>query len=329
MKNKIFKYSVISLLILLSVSCIETQLEKYVGPIDYGDQHYSNIPVSEGVKLESENIDTSKLGVILGDPTDPEMLDALRESRKRIIEQAIDDMVFVDGGTFLMGATKEQGSDVHIYEKNVRKVTLDSFYISKFLVTQELYWVVMGGVNQGSFTKEDNLNYPIDGRFYSEIETFINKLNTITNMHFALPTEAQWEFAARGGRKRIATRYAGSNNIDDVAIYWTNSMQVLSDTTMRYPLPVGSLQANELGLYDMSGNMAEVCRDWYAPYNEDELLNPKGPIDLDDSELKKKVCRGGGFSTIEKACRISARSSMLLTSRYNYISFRLVHPAVE
>lgn len=327
MKKTILNTALIFATFLFAVSCKETGSEVYVGPIEPGDAYFGGGAISEGIPLSSGNIDVTKFGTVVGDPVDPVELAVLRAERKKVIEKAISDMVFVDGGTFLMGATAEQGSDVHIQEKTVRQVTLNDYYIGKFQVTQELYLIVMGGTNPGNYKEGGNLNYPIDSRLFTEIETFISKLNNITGLQFTLPTEAQWEFAARGGRKRTGTRYAGSNNIDEVATYWSNSMQVLTDTTRRYPYPVGSKQSNELDLYDMSGNMTDVCLDWYAPYDENDLIDPAGPEGLPENAPQKRVCRGGGFSTIEKACRVSARSAMLLTSRYNYAGFRLAHPA--
>lgn len=327
MKRTISHIIMLAGMLLLAAACHQEQDSVYTGPVDEGNAQFDGGPIDEGTPLVAPKIDTDKLPYVIGDPTDPTELAAVKEARKKVIEKAIADMVFVDGGTFLMGATAEQGSDAHLYERTVRKVTLSDYYISKFQVTQELYLIVMGGANPGTYKEGNNMNYPIDARMYSEVEEFIARLNSYTGLQFTLPTEAQWEFAARGGRKRTPTKYAGSNNIDEVATYWDNSMQQLTDTTRRYPYPVGSKKPNELGLYDMSGNMADVCLDWYAPYDETELTDPKGPEALPENELQKRVCRGGGFSTMEKACRVSARSSMLLTSRYNYISFRLAHPA--
>ena len=327
MRKIVSTFLFLAAVLAVSTSCKQTGDEVYVGPVEPGDAYFDGSPIDEGTPLVAPYIDTDKMPYVVGDPTDPAELAALKEQRKKVIEQAVADMVFVDGGTFLMGATAEQGSDAHVYERTVRKVTLSDYYISKFQVTQELYLIVMGGANPGTYTEGGNMRYPIDARFYMEIEEFIARLNQITGLQFTLPTEAQWEFAARGGRKRTGTKYAGSDNIDEVATYWDNSMQQLSDTTRRYPYPVGSKTPNELGLYDMSGNMADVCLDWYAPYDETELIDPKGPASLPEDEAQKRVCRGGGYSTQEKACRVSARSALLLTNRYNYISFRLAHPA--
>ncbi|WP_163318261.1 SUMF1/EgtB/PvdO family nonheme iron enzyme [Dysgonomonas sp. 520] len=318
-------------MLFLAVSCDSDDNDgKYKGAVEPGDSHFSSEPVSDGTPLVAANIDVTKLGVVTGDPEDPAELAALRAERKKIIEKAISDMVFVDGGSFLMGATAEQGSGVHLYEQNVHKVTLSDYYISKFQVTQELYLIVMGGTNQGSFKEDGNLNIPIDNRLFSEMETFVAKLNEITGLEFALPTEAQWEFAARGGRKRTGLKYAGSNDIEEVGYYWDNSSRTMmvegESQTKRCPEKVGTKKPNELGLYDMSGNMAEACQDWYAPYETTDQVDPTGPESLPEDALQKKVCRGGGWITFADPCRISARSAFVTTGRFNYLGFRLVHP---
>jgi formylglycine-generating enzyme required for sulfatase activity len=294
------------------------------------DTFFGGKAVSEGTPLTAAGIDVSKIPSQVGDPTDPTALAALKNQRAQYILKAVSDMVYVDGGSFLMGATAEQGSDAHIYETPAHKVTLSSFYISKFEVTRKLYWIVMGGSNQAGFMAYDTtMTIPIDNRIYSEMQTFCTKLNDITGLHFTLPTEAQWEFAARGGRKRgVATEYAGSGTTEDVACYWSNSLRLPTGqtTTQRWPMPAGSKSSNALGLYDMSGNMAEVCQDWYAPYDAGDLTDPTGPASPPNSSLQLRVVRGGGWATVASPCRVSARSSFVPTARYNYIGFRLVHP---
>jgi len=329
--NKIILNLMICAIAILATSCSDDDNTGYRGPTEPGDSYFGGGAIDEGTPLVSANIDVTKFGIVTGDPTDPDELAALKEQRRQVVAKAISDMVFVDGGSFLMGATAEQGSDVHIYEKNVRKVTLSDYYVSKYQVTQELYLIVMGGANQGSFKEEGNLKYPIDNRLYSEMQTFVTKLNDITGLNFALPTEAQWEFAARGGRKRTGTLYAGSNNINEVACYWDNSLRIPAgqDEEKRWPEYVGTKKANELGVYDMSGNIGEVCQDWYDLYKVEDEIDPLGPDSIPLALPQKRVCRGGGWITYGNACRVSARSAFLITGRFNYVGFRLVHPKID
>lgn len=328
-KNKNIWKMMAFAMIFLAFSCNDNDEDKYLGVAEPGDAYFGGDPISEGEPLDKSNIDVSLLGKVAGDPdpdTDPDAYNALMQQRKLIIEKAISDMVYVDGGSFYMGATAEQGSDVHIYEKNVHKVTLSSYYISKFEVTQELYLIVMGGSNQGAFLEEGNLQRPIDNRLYSEMNNFITKLNAVTGLQFALPTEAQWEFAARGGRKRAGFMYPGSNDVNEVACYWENSL--LGDGSLdHWPRTVGLGLPNELGLYDMAGNIQEVCTDWYAPYSLEDQVDPTGPADSE--EYTTRVCRGGSWYSFADACRSSARASFVPTTRYKYLGFRLVHPKVD
>ena len=145
MRKIVSTFLFLAAVLAVSTSCKQTGDEVYVGPVEPGDAYFDGSPIDEGTPLVAPYIDTDKMPYVVGDPTDPAELAALKEQRKKVIEQAVADMVFVDGGTFLMGATAEQGSDAHVYERTVRKVTLSDYYISKFQVTQELYLIVMGG----------------------------------------------------------------------------------------------------------------------------------------------------------------------------------------
>ncbi|MBQ7951520.1 MAG: SUMF1/EgtB/PvdO family nonheme iron enzyme [Alistipes sp.] len=191
------------------------------------------------------------------------------------------DMVFVKGGTFTMGATSEQGADAYDDEKPAHSVTLSDFYIGKYEVTQAQWRAVMGS-NPSSF-KGDNL--PVENVSWNDIQKFIQKLNTQTGKEFRLPTEAEWEYAARGGSKSRGYKYSGSNNIGDVAWYSGNSGSKTH--------PVGQKQPNELGIYDMSGNVWEWCSDWYGSYSSSSQTNPKGPNSGD-----YRVLRGGDWGMI-------------------------------
>ena len=205
------------------------------------------------------------------------------------------DMIEVEGGTFTMGATEEQGSDVSDNEKPAHQVMLSPYYIGKTEVTQELWEAVMGS-NPSFFS--GNKNRPVENVSWDDCQVFINKLNGLTGKSFRLPTEAEWEYAARGGKKSKGYKYSGSNTIDDVAWYDTNS----AGTTH----PVSSKAPNELGLYDMSGNVWEWCSDWYGKsyYEESPEPNPIGP---EIGTLRVK--RGGDWYFSANKCRVSFRNS--------------------
>ncbi len=215
-------------------------------------------------------------------------------------------MVYVEGGTFTMGATSEQGSDVYDREKPAHQVTLSSYYIGETEVTQELWQAVMG--NNPSDNKGDNL--PVERVSYNDVQEFIAKLNQKTGKTFRLPTEAEWEYAARGGNKSKGYKYSGSNNVEDVAWYWDNA------NTKTYP--VKTKQANELGLYDMSGNVWEWCSDWYGGYSSSSQTNPQGP-----NSGSNRVLRGGSWNLNAWFCRVSYRGSISPSYRNFNGGFRL------
>ena len=198
-------------------------------------------------------------------------------------------MIYVQGGTFTMGCTSRSCSKKEIPS---HQVALGDFYIGETEVTQAL-WKAVVGSNRSNF-KGDNL--PVEQVSWNDCQEFIRKLNALTGKTFRLPTEAQWEYAARGGNKSRQYEYAGSNNIDDVAWYSVNSSSATH--------PVKGKQANELGLYDMSGNVFEWCVDWYGSYNSYSQTNPEGP-----SSGSSRVLRGGGWCEDCQYffCRVSNR----------------------
>ena len=215
-------------------------------------------------------------------------------------------MVFVEGGTFDMGATSEQGNDAFSDEKPVHSVTLSSYRIGKYEVTQELWEAVMG-TNPSSFK---GARKPVEQVSWDDCQDFIRKLNSLTGQNFRLPTEAEWEFAARGGNSSCGYKYSGSNTIDGVAWYGGNS----GSTTHN----VGTKSPNELGIYDMTGNVWEWCSDWYGEYSSSSRTNPKGP----DSG-SYRVYRGGGWFNNVWGNRVSKRYGSTPVNRYNSIGLRL------
>ena len=218
------------------------------------------------------------------------------------------EMVRVEGGTFRMGATSEQGSDAYDWEKPVHSVTLSSYYIGKTEVTQALWKAVMGS-NPSSF-KGDNL--PVECVSWDDCQEFIQKLNSLTGRNFRLPTEAEWEFACRGGNNSRGYKYSGSNNLGSVAWYVGNSGNKTH--------PVGTKAPNELGIYDMSGNVFEWCSDWfdwYANYTSNSQANPSGP-----QSGAGRVNRGGSYFRVG-SCRSSDRGRDDPASRIHFLGLRL------
>ena len=217
------------------------------------------------------------------------------------LNKLINNMVYVSGGTFIMGG--DDSSD----QMPTHNVTLSSYYICKYEVTQALWRAVMGS-NPSNF-KGNNL--PVENVSWYDCQTFIKRLNSYTGRNFRLPTEAEWEFAARGGNYSRHYKYSGSNHIDDVAWYIDNSN--------KRPHPVGTKQANELGLYDMSGNVGEWCSDWDGSYSSYSQTNPTGP-----NSGSSRVNRGGFWRYNARYCRTPERSSNAPDYCVNFIGLRLV-----
>ena len=226
---------------------------------------------------------------------------------KLILNNLTANMVYVSGGTFTMGATSEQGSDAYNDEKPVHSVTLSSFYICKYEVTQALWNAVMG--SNPSNWKGDDL--PVETVSRDDCQTFIRKLNALTGKNFRLPTEAEWEFAARGGNNSRGYKYAGSNNIETVAWYQGNSGNKTH--------VVGTKSPNELGLYDMSGNVWEWCQDRYGSYSGASQTNPTGA-----SSGSNRVLRGGCCGRSAWYCRSSLRIIGTPDGRNDGFGLRLV-----
>ena len=215
-------------------------------------------------------------------------------------------MIKVEGGTFRMGATSEQGSGEGD-EKPVHYVTLSDYHIGETEVTQELWQAVMG--SNPSYFKGDNQR-PVENVSWDDCQEFIKKLNRLTGKKFRLPTEAEWEYAARGGKYSRGYKYSGSNNSDEVAWYDSNSGSKTH--------PVKTKKDNELGLYDMSGNVWEWCNDWWGCYQSNSQTNPTGP-----SEGESRVLRGGGWCYFDMGVRVSRRDYLTPGYRHIIIGLRL------
>ena len=225
------------------------------------------------------------------------------------------EMVFIKGGTFTMGCTGEQ-SDCHDNEKPTHQVTVSDFQIGKYEVTQKQWREVMGS-DPPELRFKGCDNCPVERVSWNDIQKFIIKLNQKTGKKYRLPTESEWEYAARGGVKSDVERsrnadfkYAGSNNIDEVAWYDGNS-----DSKTH---PVGKKKPNELGIYDMSGNVWEWCSDWDGNYSSGSQTNPKGA-----STGTYRVLRGGSWYSNYRGCRVAYRKYSCLGNRVSHYGFRL------
>jgi len=286
-----------------------------------GRKSFSKIPIGHyNLEIGAEGHKTYQEDLVLEEN---------KTIRKQItLEEGSDipaDMVFVAGGTFQMGS-----NDGYSNESPVHNVTVNDFYIGKYEVTQKEWREVMG--NNPSTFKGDNR--PVEEvSWYNAVE-FCNKKSEmegfekcysgsgdniecdITKNGYRLPTEAEWEYAARGGIEsdNANYRYAGSNNLDEVAWYEDNS----GDKTH----PVGKKQPNELGLYDMSGNVWEWCNDWYGNYSSSSHTNPRGA-----SSGSYRVDRGGGWGGHAGDCRVADRGSGASDRSSSHIGFRIARSA--
>ena len=221
------------------------------------------------------------------------------------------DLIFAEGGTFEMG----EGDDTTYHfggNGPMHSVTLSSFYISKYEVTQSQWLAIMGN-NPSYFSGCENC--PVENVSWYEVQEFIRKLNLRTNLFYRLPTEAEWEFAGKGGIKSKGYEYSGSDDYTEVAwlhYYSYNASKMLN--------PVGKKKPNELGIYDMNGNVEEWCSDWLGPYGFLNEINPQGPLN-GSSKILRGGCSNGSIDSW------NVRRSFGPPSSHNCFSgFRLVLP---
>jgi formylglycine-generating enzyme required for sulfatase activity len=218
-------------------------------------------------------------------------------------------MVSVEGGTFQMGSTTGDSD-----EKPVHQVLVSSFSIGQTEVTQGLWQAVMGS-NPSYFSGSTR---PVERVSWNDCQTFITKLNQLTGKTFRLPTEAEWEYAARGGNKSQGYTYSGSNTIGNVAWYYDNSYALGSSNPNYGTQTVATKAPNELGIYDMSGNAFEWCQDWYGSYSLSSQTNPAGP-----TSGSYRVIRGGSWFSSPTYCRVADRDCDTPSRAYNSLGFRL------
>ena len=226
-------------------------------------------------------------------------------------------MVYVEGGTFQMGATSEQQDSYNNDEKPIHSVTLDSYYIAETEVTQAQWYAIMGTTIYQQRVKAScdstygvGDNNPMYYVSWEEAQEFCRRLSELTGKTYTLPTEAQWEFAARGGNQSQGYKYSGSNIVDDVAWHCDNSNNHTHAVKQKLP--------NELGLYDMSGNVWEWCSDWYGEYSSFDQMNPTG-----SSPDNYRVGRGDSWYGYWY-CRVSARGYNTMSYRNYDVGFRVV-----
>ena len=217
------------------------------------------------------------------------------------------EMVKVEAGSFDMGATSEM-ENPYEDEKPVHRVTLtNNYYVGKYEVTQALWQAVMGS-NPSKFKGAD---LPVEQVSWNDCQDFVSKLNAMTGKRFRLPTEAEWEYAARGGKKSRGYQYSGSNTLGDVAWYGDNSGSKTH--------AVGTKQPNELGIYDMTGNVWEWCQDWYDSYSSSPQTNPTGAV-----SGPYRVYRGGSCCFSARKCRTSCRENNAPDDCDDCLGLRLV-----
>lgn len=281
---------------------------------------FDKVQSIETVEIKEEDLNsTDFIEVRLNEDVERERKEREKKERKERGEFEVGGvefkMVKVEGGTFMMGAQnsdpKSPNYDGEAWddESPVHEVELSDYYIGVTQVTQALWKVVMGN-NPSLYTGDDD--FPVETVSWDDIvEKFIPALNKKTGRTFRLPTEAEWEYAARGGNKSKRHKYSGSDEIDEVAWKAGNS----GDQTH----PVKGKKANELGLYDMSGNVREWCSDWSGDYSSGAQTNPQGA----DKGLRR-VLRGGSFGSKARSCRVSSRYDYTPNSRACNVGFRLV-----
>lgn len=276
---------------------LSAQLKKLYSELD---------EINEDIAIEISRIQVLKAGLISEQAKKRHLrsqIDSLINN-KLGINDSIDDleMVFVKGGAFKMGCSSLNGRDMPIHN-----VTLSSYYIGKYEITQARWREIMGS----NPSQNNNCGKcPVESVSWEEVQEFIGKLNSKTSSDFRLPTEAEWEFAANGGGKSQYYRYSGSNNLDFVAWYEGNSKL---QTHI-----IGEKAPNELGIFDMTGNVDEFCLDWLGDYPNTSVSNPKG-----DSNGLYRITRGGSFPLNESSCPIKNWGGLLPSEKNYRTGFRL------
>ena len=227
-----------------------------------------------------------------------------------VVQPIEPEMIFVEGGTFLMGCFDDECHHDG-REEPAHLITLNNFKIGKYEVTQKEWKSIM---NDNPSINSHNENFPVEMVSWNDVEQYIRKLNEFTGKNYRLPTEAEWEYAARGGNKSKGYKYSGSNDIDEVA--WNGKQ---GEGSLSYL--VGGKAPNELGIYDMSGNVLEWCKDWFGFYTDILQINPLGP-----STGTNRIARGGSYYGDIVRCRVTYRFYLPPDAQHRNVGFRLVLP---
>jgi len=235
-------------------------------------------------------------------PVDPKLLEVAKAIEAK--------MVKVDGGTFTMGCFNPQDTECYFWERPRHTVTINTFYVSKFDVTQREWKALMGTTPAGKYCAD----CPVVNITWFEAEQFIDKLNQISGKNYRLPTEAEWEYTAKGGNKGHGYKYAGSDDANKVA--WYDSI------ISREVHPVGQKAPNELGIFDMSGDVWQWCSDWFNEkyYSNSPSNNPTGP----STATKDRSLRGGSWWGPRRDCRVANRDKYPPDSKDDDVGFRVV-----
>ena len=286
--------------------------------VGFANGQYSLSPGSHSIRIKFSGYeDITEYVSIYSDcsysfdliPIDYSKTGAQEYNISKVINNIDSEMIHVKGSTFTMGATFEQYGESETDEYPAHQVTLSDYYLSKYEVTQEM-WLAVMGYNPSHF--KGDLKRPVEMVSWEDCQTFLTKLNQMTGKNYRLPTEAEWEYAARGGDSSKCYKYSGSDNIADVAWFFRNS-QITTH-------PVGTQSPNELGLYDMSGNVWEWCQDGLYKYNSVSEINP---IHQPNGTLQMRVIRGGGYNNESNFCRVPYRNYDTPDKKRDNFGFRI------
>lgn len=283
---------------------------------DFNSQSFSSPKLGFRIVIEPESLSPIELAKLFAYTTEDEQeqnntnfvkINSDTLFRKQIIDSLYLNLVLVHGGLFKMGADKTTDEDADIDESPIHKVKISDFYISKYEITQSLWYAVMD--NNPSENKGWSL--PVENVSFEDICDFLEKIKAITGLKYRLPTEAEWEYSAKGGCESDGYIFSGSNNIEEIAWYDKNSNG--------HSHPVGCKRPNELGIYDLTGNVAEWCSDRMGKFTESDKTNPNGPI-----FGTKRIRKGGGWFSSKKYCRNTGRYQASPNHKTNDLGFRLV-----